>query len=182
MATINLSWTPASGTNVTGQLVQRKTSTTSFSTIVTLNATASSYSDTTAANNTVYLYQIVTQCAVGGPTDGADVCAAKLVCPTITTSVTLDDVNFTLPAIGGQDVIYTTVQIFAPGLISAHLENVNSAGPYTFTRDLEWDTAYTYTVTIQAVGCTQVLTCTGSFTIPPQPACAAVTGLTATVI
>lgn len=181
MATINLTWTPASGANVTGQLVQRKTSSTSFSTIATLNATASSYSDTTAVNNTVYLYQIVTQCAVGGPTDGADVCAAKLVCPTITTSITLDDVTFTLPAIGGQDVIYTTVQIFAPGLVSAHLENVNTAGPYTFTRDLEWDTTYTYTATIQAVGCTQTLTCNGSFTIPAQPACAAVTNLVATV-
>lgn len=183
MATILLNWTPAGGANATSQLVQRKTSTTSFTTIATLSASADTYSDTTASDNVVYTYQVVTECAVGGPTDSEDVSAVALVCPMeVPVNVTLDEVSFDLPSLGGQDVVYQTVQIFDGSQISTHLETINQDGLYSFSvSGLAYNMNYTYTITIGAVGSSETLECTGSFATDPEPTCPEVTNLTATI-
>ena len=179
MATIVLNWTPAAGSNVTGQLVQRKTLTGSFSTIATLSAVANTYTDTTADDNTVYLYQVVTECEVGGPVESSEVEAVKLVCPDIVITVDGSDVEFALPALTG-DAVYQTL-VIKEGATIVHTENINNAGPYTTSVALTAGTAYTYTLTIAAGQST--LDCTGAFDTDEEviPTCDPVTGLTATV-
>ena len=69
MATVNLSWTPATGANITEQRVYRGTVSNSLSLLASgLSPTASTYADTTALSDTTYYYRIDSICTIGGPT------------------------------------------------------------------------------------------------------------------
>ena len=70
MATVNLSWTPASGSNVTEQRIYRGLDSNSLSLLASgLSPTANSYSDTTVTDSTRYYYMVQSICTIGGPTD-----------------------------------------------------------------------------------------------------------------
>jgi len=64
MPTNNLSWTPAGGA-VTSQKIKRGTSPNPTTTLATVGATASSYSDTTAVAKNDYYYVVESICANG---------------------------------------------------------------------------------------------------------------------
>lgn len=178
MATINLSWTPGSGANVTGQLVQRRTGGGAWTTIATLNSTASTYSDTTASDNTVYDYQIITNCEVGGPVDSSDASAIKFVCPTIVATVTDNDVEIALPALTG-DIEYSSIEVFEAGT-SVFSQGVSGQSAQNINvNNLNYSTTYSYIVTLTAGGFTHE--CTRDFTIEAEPTCPPASGLTATV-
>ena len=69
MAAVNLTWTPATGANITEQRIYRGTASNSLSLLVSgLSSTASSYSDTTVLDNTTYYYRVDSICNIGGPT------------------------------------------------------------------------------------------------------------------
>lgn len=69
MATILVTWTAGGGANVVSQTVKRSIAgANSYSTLATVGAAVTTYTDTTAADNTLYQYQIVTNCSSGGPT------------------------------------------------------------------------------------------------------------------
>jgi len=69
MATINLSWTPATGANIIEQRVYRGISSNTLSLLASgLSPTVNTYSDTTALDNTTYYYRIDSICTTGGPT------------------------------------------------------------------------------------------------------------------
>ena len=69
MATVNLSWTPATGANIIEQRVYRGISSNTLSLLASgLSPTVNTYSDTTALDNTTYYYRIDSICTTGGPT------------------------------------------------------------------------------------------------------------------
>lgn len=181
MATVNLTWTPASGGNSTGQQVQRKTSTTNFAIIATLGAAASSYSDTTAQDNVLYTYQIVNLCEFGGIIDSSDVTAAKVVCPVgITATVTSNDVTVSLPSLAN-DVVYDNISV-APSGGGANVFTQTLSGQAAQTiniNDLAWNSSFVVTVRVR-VG-TYTLNCTVNATIGAEPSCAIPTNVVAVI-
>ena len=86
MATFTLNWTPAGGQTTTGQQVQRKSGGGAFSTIATIGAAVSTYTDSTASDNIAYTYQIVNVCS-NGTVDSNDVIICNPTCPTVTETV-----------------------------------------------------------------------------------------------
>lgn len=68
MAAVNLTWTPATGANITEQRIYRGTASNSLSLLVSLlSPTTSSYLDNTVVENTTYYYRVDSICTVGGP-------------------------------------------------------------------------------------------------------------------
>lgn len=186
MATINLSWTPAGGATSTGQTVQRKlASSGTWTDLATgLSASANSYADTTASDNTLYDYRILNICSVGGPTPGSTVQADKIICPTITLANPQtgeqDTITWTVAATSG-DVNITEVLIIKGGT-TLETNPVNSQGPASGTYDTGLDFGSTYTV--RAVLSDGVFTqnCENTITIGSAPGCGAPTNLTATPV
>lgn len=184
MSNISISWTPGGGSNVTGQQVQRKTPSTSFTTIATVGPTVNSYTDTTALDNVVYIYRVLSICTTGGPTAGNEDCAGGLVCPAgITATPSGNVVTFSLPALG-DGVQYDVVRIYqGPNTSSplVHTETLNINGPTTFNVTLLYSTSYFYQVVLEAPSCPEMgtLICGGNCTTGAQPTCPAPTNLTA---
>jgi hypothetical protein len=175
MATINLTWTPAGGTNSTGQKVQRKSGGSAFADIATLSASASTYSDTTAVNNVLYTYQILNICEYGGPTDSSDVSKGVPLCPTVEETVSERSVTLSFPGLSG-DATYTgTVEV--EGIGSYDSSGTNEG--FTVQFDGTFGQSYNYSFSI-TVG-DETVPCGGSVTIGAAPACPSPTGLSATV-
>jgi hypothetical protein len=175
MATINLTWTPAGGTNSTGQKVQRKSGGSAFADIATLSASASTYSDTTAVNNVLYTYQILNICAYGGPTDSGDVSKGVPLCPTVERTVAENFVTLSFPGLSG-DAIYTgTVEVVGIGSFDSSGTNAG----FTVQFDGEFSATYNYSFSI-SVG-DETIPCGGSVTTGAAPTCPSPTGLSATV-
>ena len=180
MATIVLNWTPAGGLNSTAQLVQRRTSTGSFSTLATVAANVNMYTDTTALDNTIYYYQIVTQCAVGGPVEMTDVEAYKIVCPTTTVNVSGTSATLNIGAVAGDGRITLIRLLLAGSQVQSLPIPGGDQGPYvTIYNSLSYSTTYTYEITLTVGPYTQL--CTGNIVIGAAPSCNPVTGLSATI-
>lgn len=179
MATIVLNWTPAGGTNSTSQIVQRKTVGGTFINLATLSNSANTYTDTTALDNIVYLYQIVTMCSLGGPIDTVDVQVVKITCPTITPTVTGNSVSIALAALTGTSVNYQSISLSVGGS-NVFTQSLTGQASQTVTvPSLSYSTTYTYIVTLSAGSSTK--TCTGTFNVGAAPTCVAASGLTAVV-
>lgn len=176
MATINLSWTPAGGSNSTSQKVQRKSGAGVFADIATLPATDSTYSDTTAVENVLYTYQIVNICTYGGPTDSGDVSKGVPVCPAVEGTVIENSVTLSYPGLSG-DAIYGDMLTVVD--IGEFPTGASSDGfAHSFSGD--FGTTYNYSVTV-SVG-DETIVCNGSFTIGAAPVCPTPSGLAASVI
>jgi hypothetical protein len=188
MANIIINWTPGGGSNVTSQQVQRKiTGAANFTTIATVQPNVNTYTDTTALDNTIYIYRVVSICAVGGPSNGNEDCIVVLVCPVgITATPSGNAVSFSLPALG-TGAEYGTVVIYAgPNTSSsvAYTQTINASGAQTFTvTGLTYSLSHFYQVTLQAPSCsgTPTVTCGGTFTTGAAPSCPAPTNVTATI-
>jgi hypothetical protein len=155
---IELSWTPPTGGNVTSQEVQRKTASTSFATIVTLGATANTYTDTNVVEDMLYDYQIVSICSNGATGQSNNDATGFPTCPTLTAGV-VDDVRITwnIPALPSNiDTYYKSYDvvernfptgggtIVSTGMIPA----ANKKGPYQITYANEI-TGYWYEVRVR---------------------------------
>ena len=176
MATINLSWTPAGGSNSISQKVQRKSGAGAFADIATLPATDSTYSDTTAVDNVLYTYQIVNICTYGGPTDSGDVSKGVPVCPSVEETVVENSVTLSYPGLSGDARYGDTLTVVGIG------EFPTSASSEGFAHSFngEFGTTYEYSVTV-SVG-DETIVCNGSFTIGAAPACPTPSGLSASVV
>lgn len=182
MATITLTWTPAGGANSTGQQVQRKTGAGAFATIATLSASANTYADTSASDNTYYTYQIVTVCTQGGPTESTDVSAIKILCPTVdvtlTANLTANTADLSFPALAA-GLTYNSVTLMQ-GSTTIGTQLINTAGPSVKSfSNLSFGTTYTYNYSVTSNGVTK--NCSGEIIVPIQSTCEPVNGLTATV-
>lgn len=186
MATINLSWTPANNATSTGQQVQRRIAGSgSYGTLATVGPTVSTYSDTTAANNTLYDYQILNVCSVGGPTASVVVQADSIICPSITTTNpqtgAANTIVVSYPNITGS-ISYVSISLLAadnstvidgPDALSGQ-----GSGTYTYT-GLEYDTLYYVRIVVGDGVFTK--NCPVQTGIGSAPDCGAPTNLTATV-
>lgn len=68
MPSVVLTWTPAGGA-VTSQKVYRGPDPGSLALLATVSASATTYTDTTVAANTAYVYMVQSVCSIGGPSD-----------------------------------------------------------------------------------------------------------------
>jgi hypothetical protein len=187
MATINLSWTPAGGATSTSQKVQRKlASGSTWTDIATgLSTTANSYSDTTAVANTLYDYQVVNICSVGGPSASGTVQADSITCPSLTASNpqsgTYDTIVVNYGATSADVSHVSLVLLDAAGsalvATAAPAPSGQGAGTYTFT-GLDYDTTYTIRLTVGDGTFTKE--CEITQAVGSEPACGAPTNVTAT--
>ena len=179
MASITLNWTPAGGPNSTGQQVQRKTEGGTFATIANLNADVATYTDNTAEDGILYIYQILNICSEGGPTDSLDVQAIKFVCPAVNVESAGTEAIFLLdPLTGSASYLSFTVfdtnnvSVFSTSLAGQTAQNINVVG-------LSYDSEYTYIITL--VAGTKSQECTGGFVTLPETSCNAPENLQAIV-
>jgi hypothetical protein len=181
---IVLNWTAAGGANSTGQRVERSPyGTNSYSTIATLNATATTYTDTTAIIDTVYDYRIVNICEVGGPTNGGRATIVDITCPTVTATA-----NGLIIAGGYGDTTneseYQSLKLLnqAEDELQTLAISGNQSSDYTFTdAGIEYDTTYIVRAVIVAPDGT-TKDCDTSVSTGAAPSCDAPTGLTVQVV
>jgi len=181
---IVLNWTAAGGANSTGQRVERSAyGANSYSTIATLNATATTYTDTTAIIDTVYDYRIVNICEVGGPTNGGRATIVDITCPTVTASAS----GLIISGAHGEttnESEYESIKLLDQEENELQVLNVNGAqaGDYTFTdAGIEYDTTYIVRAVIIAPNGT-TKDCDTSVSTGAAPSCDAPTGLTVQVV
>lgn len=134
MATVNLSWTPATGANITEQRVYRGTVSNSLSLLASgLSPTASTYADTTALSNTTYYYRIDSICTVGGPA-GSNTLEVVIACTNVTvgtfTAEALDTANAGGPSTGNVQIGYGSTTT-GGAVKSSGLATVNVSGSPT---------------------------------------------------
>ena len=181
---IVLNWTAAGGANSTGQQVQRSPfGVNSYSTIATLNATATTYTDTTAIIDTVYDYRIVNICEVGGPTNGGRATIVDITCPTVTATAS----GLIIAGSYGDttnESEYQSIKLLnqAEDELQALAISGNQPGDYTFTdAGIEYDTTYIVRAVIVAPDGT-TKDCDTSVSTGAAPSCDAPTGLTVQVV
>lgn len=184
MATINLSWTPAGGATSVSQTVQRKlASGSTWGDLATgLGPAVSSYSDTTAADNTLYDYRVLNICSAGGPTAGSTAQADNIICPTVTLSNPQtgeqDTIDWSVAATSG-DVTISQVLIIKDGS-TVSTTPVGNQGPASGTYDTNLDFGSTYTVRAVLTDGVFSKNCENTITIGSAPTCGAPSNLTAT--
>lgn len=197
MATIIVTWTPGGGTNVVSQTVKRSISgANSYSTLATLGAAVSTYTDTTAANNTLYQYQIITNCSVGGPTLNLGAfpesiyidCGSSDISTSIgyTGSVAYPEITWTIFNRAGTDTkTYTWQWKDTSNNAISYLNTSNTQSAVTgifnvndFTGNgLNWNTTYVLHVEFKSTNNAHSRICTFSVTTPAEPVCANATSV-----
>ncbi|MGO8687740.1 MAG: WD40/YVTN/BNR-like repeat-containing protein [Candidatus Dormibacteria bacterium] len=126
--TVTLAWTQVAGS--TGITVERSTSPTgTFSTIATLAGTATTYTDSTAAYNTQYYYEVFS--GASGWVSATDL-----------------DMALSLPPTGGTD---DTVGTGGTAFTAANLTAMSVAGGPTYTTTTGWGSAGTTVLDSQQV-------------------------------
>ena len=196
MATILVTWTAGGGANVVNQTVKRSIAgANSYSTLATVGAAVTSYTDTTAADNTLYQYQIVTNCSSGGPTInlGANPETIYIDCGSsdISASVQYNALNTPYPQITWTifNRLSTDTKTYSwvwkkAGVAQTYVYTVDTQNAVSgiFNEDLNsnallWNTVYTLEVVFKSTNNAHSRTCTFNVTTPAQPVCAAATGL-----
>lgn len=181
---IVLNWTAAGGANSTGQKVQRSPyGANSYSDIATLNATATTYTDTTALIDTVYDYRIVNICEVGGPTNGGRAAIVDITCPTVTAAAdgliiggaydeTKNQTEFqSIKLLDSEENVLQTIEVSG-----------NQPSDYGFTdAGVEYNSTYIVRLVLMAPDGT-TKDCDTSVSTGAAPSCDAPTGLTVQVV
>ena len=183
---IVLNWTAAGGANSTGQKVERSLAGAgTYTTLATLNATATTYTDNTAVVDTVYDYRIVNICEVGGPTSSGTQDIVDITCVSLTTSVSgltvsgeygelLNETQWSAFAIYDESGA-TEIQSIDP------LPSGQGAGAYNSTdAGMNYNTNYILRATLTAPNGT-IKKCDVSFSTGAAPACDAPTNLSVSV-
>ena len=180
---IVLNWTAAGGANSTGQRVERSAfGANSYSTLATLSASATTYTDTTALIDTVYDYRIVNICEVGGPTNGGRVAIVDITCPTVVATASGLIISGEYGATANESE-YQSLQLLNTNedVLQTLAVTGAAAGTYTFTdAGVDYSTAYIVRAVIVAPNGT-TKDCDTSVSTGTAPACDAPTGLTVTV-
>lgn len=182
---IVLNWTAAGGANSTGQKVERSPAGAgTYTTLATLNATATTYTDTSAVVDTVYDYRIVNICSVGGPTSSGTQDIVDITCVSLTTNVQGLIVD------GEYGELFNETQWAAFGIYDESgaseiqaltVPGDQNAGAYTSTdAGMEYNTNYILRATLTAPNGT-TKKCDVSFSTGAAPACDAPTNLSVSV-
>jgi hypothetical protein len=183
MGSFLLNWTPAGGLNSTGQQVQYKVSTDStWTTVTTLSASASTYTVLGLVDNTIYDFRVVNLCSFGGPTSGTNFQTINLTCPTVTVTPTYNSVSFSFPNLGASVTEYRVDLLNAAGSLVLAFKNITATG-VTMSDSfvgLSSVTGYQLRVTVKAGTFSKVCTAS-SFTTDALPSCGVPSGLAVTV-
>jgi hypothetical protein len=181
MASFDLSWTPASGVNSTGQQVQYKESVSdTWLVVATLGGGASSYTVADLDDNVVYDFRISNLCSFGGPTPGSVFQIIGFVCPSVVITPTYNGVSFSFTHVEGSVTQYRVDLLNAAGSSVIAFKNITSpSGMVTdsFT-GLSATTSYNLRLTMK-VGTTYSEVCDlAPFSTTSLPTCDMPTGLT----
>lgn len=132
MASAAITWTPGGGANIISQEVNyRIYGTTSWTSAVTgLSSTASSYTITGLADNTLYEFDVVSDCSIGGPISSGIMQGIKWYCPTISATATHNTVSYNFSALSGSISGYT-VQLMDSGLTTVIQTLTTITGVFT---------------------------------------------------
>jgi len=183
---IVLNWTPAGGSNSTGQEVQRSPAGAgTYTTLATLGPTINTYTDTTAVVDTVYDYQIVNICAVGGPTSSGTSDIVDISCVSLTANVQGLIVDGEYGELFN-DTSWLSFDILdetgASVIQALTVPTGQGAGLYTSTdAGMSYDTNYILRATLTAPNGT-IEKCDVPFSTGAQPDCEAPTNLTVSVV
>ena len=109
-----LNWLPAGGTNSLSQTVQYKATTAStWTTFGIVAAGVSTATITGLVNNTMYDFQVLDNCSVGGPTSGTAAHGIQFACPSVTLTPTYNTVQFDFTLSALVDITKIDVQLLA---------------------------------------------------------------------
>lgn len=198
MASILIIWTPGGGSNIINQTVKRSLSgANSYSTIGTVGATVATYLDTTALNNTLYDYQIITNCSTGGPNIniGGFPSTIYIDCGSSDISASAQYNSFSqiyYPEI--TFAIFNRINTNTKTYTYQWKDSVGNAIDYQYTVNtqnvvagtinsdqngnaLNFNTTYVLHVTFRSTDNLHSRDCTFSVTTPAQPVCDPATGL-----
>jgi titin len=177
---VNLAWTDKA-TNETGIRVERSTDGVNFTTIATLPAGATSYSDSALAQGVTYTYRAVAFNSTGSGTSNTASVSVPVVAPTAPANLVATALNGTVSltwTAGGGTVQGNYLERADDGVTFTRIATLGAVTSFTDTTAVV-GTSYTYRV--QAFNATgpSDYSATATATVPPAPA--APTALTALV-
>lgn len=179
----SLTWALATNSNNSNQTVQYKFSTASgWTTATSLSPVTTSYNITGLNQNRLYNFQIINNCATGGPSPSTPVTSIEFTCPTVTLTSTSNNVGFSFVNLGG-DIDTYLVEIYDSG--NNLIQSKNITGPFgpsisdTFS-GLNSLTTYQVKVTVKA-GSYSKACGLSSITTTNVPSCPAPTNFTGTI-
>lgn len=183
MSSFILNWTPAGGITSTGQQVQYKLSTAStWTTAATVSAGTNTYTATGLWDNTIYDFQIVNLCSLGGPTSGTNFQTINIVCPTVTITPTYNSVSFSFAHPGASITEYRVDLLDNAGTTVIAFKNITPSGGTVSDSFLGLTAATNYKLKLTVKAGTYSKACpVQSFSSEPFPTCDAPTALTVTI-
>lgn len=184
MASFDLSWAPAGGTNSSGQQVQYKAASSgTWLVAATLGASASTYTVTGLDDNVIYDFRIANLCAYGGPTLGTSFQIIDIVCPTVSRTPTHNTVAFSFSHPTGTDLTEYRVDLMNGAgttvLAFKNIVPISSLVSDSFT-GLTASTSYNLRVTAKAGSYSKVCPLS-AFSTTALPVCNMPTALTVVV-
>lgn len=180
MASAAIAWTPGGGPNITSQEVNyRIYGTTSWTSAVTgLSPSASSYTVTGLVDNTLYEFDVVSICSIGGPISSGILQAIKWFCPTITATSTHNTISYSFSTLGGSISGYS-VQLLSYDLATVIQTLTTVTGTFT-SGSITASTNYWIRLTLTAGPATHTCPDVGIATVSP-PTCPVPTLTSATL-
>jgi hypothetical protein len=170
MAQAVINWTPGGGGNIASQEVQyRVQGTTNWTTAVSgLSASASTYTITNLAVNTIYEFRVISNCSIGGPIPSATMTDIEWFCPTITVTPTHNTITYSFSALGGSISAYS-VQLLSNDL-STVIQTLTTVSGVFNSVSIAPSTSYKVRLTLTAGTNTNVCTPVSTATTTP-PTC-----------
>ena len=152
--TAGLTWSLDSSSNNGSVSVQYKlNSISNWTTASSVSPVTTNYSITGLNSNSIYNFQIINNCPIGGPSTSTVVSAVQLTCPTVTLTSTSSVINFSFPNLGGDVNSYVVTLFDSTGIniIQTKVENAPFSNVVSDAfSGLTPNTAYKVGVTVNA--------------------------------
>ena len=170
MAQAVINWTPGGGGNIASQEVQyRVQGTTNWTTAVSgLSASASTYTITNLAVNTIYEFRVISNCNISDTIASATMTDIEWFCPTITVTPTHNTITYSFSALGGSISAYS-VQLLSNDL-STVIQTLTTVSGVFNSVSIAPSTSYKVRLTLTAGTNTNVCTPVSTATTTP-PTC-----------
>ena len=166
MAQAVLNWTPAGGTNSTGQKVEyKKYNDSTWIEAASVGASISTYTISSLLDNTIYDFRVINICQVGGPTPATMDQKIRFVCPTVTLTPTYNQIGYSFTHVGagitkyvielldsaGVTIIATDTVATPGSTVSGNFTGLNSTTGYKVRLTMYASTLFNSSCALQAV-------------------------------